>query len=102
MLKGIREHMVGRDTQGAMGGLGLESIFSEENVARAIAELKRGTVPGRDGLDSRFYARGEIKKMVVPVLCELFRRIAETQRYTRYTRNGRDAHRGRRTRCTKK
>ena len=65
-----------------MGGLGLESIFSEGNVARAIAELKKGTVPGRDGLDSRFYARGEVKKTVVPVLCELFRRIAETRDMT--------------------
>eukprot|EP00964_Phaeocystis_antarctica_P016484 scaffold9107_cov65-Phaeocystis_antarctica.AAC.1 len=74
--------MIGRDAQGAMEGLGLESIFSEDNVARAIAELKTGTVPGRDGLDSRFYARKEVKKMIVPVLCGLFRRIATTNDMT--------------------
>ena len=39
-------------------------------------------MPGRDGLDSRFYARKEVKKMAVPILCGLFKRIAETKDMT--------------------
>lgn len=69
-LASIRRDEAHRVTEAAAATLSIESIFSLENIRAAVRSVKKGTVPGEDGLSIEFYLAQE--EVMVPHLREFF------------------------------
>ena len=72
ILQEVRDH-VSRRGRGVFEDLSIDSILGEENLKRAIREVKKGTVPAKDGFDTSWYAQGNINGMMIGHLQALFR-----------------------------
>ena len=79
----IRAHVAaqaGEEVEGAMAGLRVEEILAEENIDKAITQIKKGTVGGEDGFDTTFYAIPEARAALIDHLGVMFREIREDKR----------------------
>ena len=79
----IRAHVAakaGGEVEGAMGGLRVGEILEEENIDKAITQIKKGTVGGEDGFDTTFYAIPEVRAALIDHLGVMYREIKEDKR----------------------
>ena len=100
LLNKIRRHVELKDKEEieqTMGGLCLSEILSGENIRAAIAEIKKGTVPGEDGFDTNFYNKEEVTDALIGHLRELFHEVVENKIMTKSMREARMSmlHKGR-------
>jgi len=73
----VKRHMSGREVSGVMEGLEVDSIISRDNIAEAIKQIKKGTVPGQDGFGTDFYAREDITPLLLDHLVKLFSSVVK-------------------------
>ena len=65
--------MEGRDVAALMKGLTVEGITDEDNLVKALRQVKKGTVLAEDGFPTEFYAAKELREEMVPHLARLLR-----------------------------
>ena len=69
-LESIRKDPMKRVSSDMAKKLSIQAILSESNIARAINSLRKGSVPGQDGLSIEYYVARA--KTMVPHLRKLF------------------------------
>ena len=68
VVEKVKAHMARLDSgavEKAMAGMDMTAILTEKNIEAAIKELKKGTVPGRDGLGIDFYAKRCVRAKLI-------------------------------------
>ena len=75
ILRRIKRTMTHRNTSEVMNGATLVEILSADNLRHAIKEVKKGTVPAKDGFPAEFYSDAKVSEVLIPHLQELYKEI---------------------------